>query len=270
MKKNVLLLFLMLLLNSNLGWASVAKYTKDDLFRDWGLSQEAIKNNSQVNTRAVSNSKQKSVEKLRKERVPYSAAEQATIDYQQALQLWQRGDKVNACLGFHKVLAEFPAHVNARLQLIEYYQSVGDVNQLTELLQQGLALDNQQPIYIKQMALLLNNQAAYKRALSLLLTMPKQQQDDQEYKALLALTYLHEGIYDLAQKNYLQLLRLEPRNSSWRLGLAITQDALHDADEAMENFIIARNLGGLDSNTLAYIQQRIETLQQYHNTTRSS
>jgi tetratricopeptide (TPR) repeat protein len=201
--------------------------------------------------------------KFIKEKIPYSNNEQAIIDYKNAMQLLNNGDRMQASIFLHQVLEKAPSHTNARIELINYYRSIGEITKAEELLQQGLELNDKEPIYIKQQALLLNEKAKYNEALSLLLTMPKIKQDDLEYRVLLALTYLHEGIFDLAKNNYNKLLRLEPKNSNWRLGLAVSQDAMGDYSEALKNFIKARNLGGLNSDTIKYIQQRIDILQQH-------
>ena len=259
-KKQLLLLLLMLFLNPTLGWSTVNKVNRPNKVSARKIHKAnhvSIKRFKQVKTDDNQGNK-----KLIKEKIPYTAEQQAVAAYDLAMQSLLNGDKATASISLHKVLDQSPSHINARLQLIDYYRGIGEVNKVEELLQQGLGFNSKEPLYIKQMALLLNNKEEYGKALTLLLTMPKIKQDDVEYKQLLALTYFHEGFFDLAQKHYIQLLRTEPNNSNWRLGLAIAQDAAGEYQKAVENFARARHYGGLDSETIKYIQQRIDNLQQ--------
>ena len=267
------LLIFLLLINSNVVSGAVNKTsTWSENFHSF-LKRSAVHSTEEGNqVYKINKAKHKNIAKTKKtekngklvkEKVPYSDGEQASIDYKEAMQLLQAGDKTKASISLHKVLAKQPTHMNARVQLIDYYRSIGETAKVEELLQQGLNINDKEPVYIKQKALLLNEKSKHGEALSLLLTMPKARQDDQEYKALLALTYFHEGLFDLAQRNYNQLLRLNPKNSNWRLGLAVAQDAAGEYQGAIENFTKAHNCGGLDSDTLKYIQQRINTLQEY-------
>jgi tetratricopeptide (TPR) repeat protein len=259
--KKYLLLFLFLFITPILGWSPFHKTTQPDKIISVKKDAET-KHASTKKVKRPSIHDNHSGKKLIKQSIPYTAEQKAAVAYDLAMQALRNGDKAAASISLHKVIDQIPNHTNARLQLIDYYRGIGEVNKVEELLQQGLGINSKEPLYIKQMALLLNNKAEYGKALTLLLTMPKTNQDDVEYKQLLALTYFHEGFFDLAQKHYIQLLRIEPSNSNWRLGLAIAQDAAGEHQKALENFARARHYGGLDSETIKYIQQRMNNLQQ--------
>ena len=84
--------------------------------------------------------------------------------------------------------------------------------------------------------------------------------EDEEYIALLAAVHHQLGHYQNAVDRYQQLLSLNKRNSTYWLGLAVSCDALADGSGALKAFKFARLYGGLDQNTFAYVEERIQTL----------
>ena len=296
MKKITLIIVMMLVINPSLCWGSV-NFAWSDIKLSWQKAAKAHKavkqpgqdpkparqlkprlNHRNAKRQTTAPRAKESAPKphrsplgrLIKEKVPHNATEEVAIEYQQALQLLQQGKKAEASFALEQVLTKMPQHAEARTLLIDYYLDLKDSDKVAELLRDGLRLDPRKPGLIKQQALLLHEQGQYKQALSVLLSMPREQHADPEYKTLLALTYYHEGLFKLAQKYYSELLRQEPRNSRWLLGLAVTQDAAGGSTDALKNFSKVRTYGGLDSDTLKYIEQRISVLQEHDTSARRS
>lgn len=197
---------------------------------------------------------------LQKEVVPFTNKQLAEIYYAEALKLLDKGEDVKAAEVFLKILEKYPAHVEARLKLIEVYRIIGWVNEAESILEEGLRRDKENTRFLMHNASMLLEQHNPEKALSLLLKVKDQDKKQSDYKAVLAMTYHDLKLYDLAKKNYSALVRQDMQNTKWWLGLAVTMDAQGDQNGALKSFKRVKDLGGANAEVLRYVQGRISAL----------
>lgn len=85
-------------------------------------------------------------------------------------------------------------------------------------------------------------------------------QTHQDYYALQAALLHQLGRYQDAAALYQRLLAVERDQFTYWLGLAVSLDALQDWSAALQAFQHARQLGSADSDSLRYVNQRIQSL----------
>ena len=198
-----------------------------------------------------------------KETLPPTPQDQAIIHYTKGLEALERNQEVEAATLFKKSLEEYPKYHKSRIQLIQLYQKIGWADEVEKLLLIGLDFDPEHSDFIKNLALLYQQKGQMRKSLSILLTMPDNQSNQTDYIALLALAYLNSDQYDIAEKYYQQLLTFNKENSTWWLGLAISQNANGNYKDAVESFNQAKVLGRFNNETLDYIHNKTEEIRQY-------
>lgn len=199
-----------------------------------------------------------------KETLPLSLKEQAIINYNKGVELLKNSQEVEAAILFKKVLDVLPKYHKARLQLVQLYNNIGWFDEVEKLLQIGLDLAPQHEDFIKHLAVIYNQKSHARKALAILLTMPQHGTQQVDYLALLALTYLHADQADMAEKHYRQLLEFNKENAIWWLGLAVAEDASCKYKNALESFNKAKDLGRFNSETLEYINNKLEQIKKYY------
>ncbi len=208
--------------------------------------------------------KESPTEKIIKEELPLSLEEQATVNYVKGLELLKKSQEVEAATIFKKILKDFPKHHKARIQLVQLYQKIGWLDEVEKLLQSGLDLVPDHEDFIKNLAIVYSQKNQPRKALSILLTMPDLGSQQVDYLSLLALTYLNADQADMAERYYQQLLTFNKDNPVWWLGLAISQDIVGKYKNALESFNKAKNLSRFNTETLDYINNKLEQIKQYY------
>jgi MSHA biogenesis protein MshN len=199
-----------------------------------------------------------------KEELPLSEDQQALINYDKGLELLNKSQEVEAAVLFKKALEIYPKCHKARIQLVQFYKKIGWIDEVEKLLQTGLDLNPEHEDFIKNIAIIYNQKGHARKALSVLLTMPEYNCQKIDYLALLALTYLNSDQPDMAEKHYQQLLSFNKENSIWWLGLAVSQDVSGKYKNALESFNQAKTLGRFNSETLEYINNKLEQIKQHY------
>lgn len=199
-----------------------------------------------------------------RESLPLSPEQQALVNYKKGLELLKKSQEVEAAILFKKILEEVPKYHKARLQLVELYNKIGWLDEVEKLLQTGLELTPDHEDFIKYLAMVYNQKGHFRKALSVLLTIPEQGVQKIDYLSLLALTYLQADQPDMSEKHYHQLLEFNKENAIWWLGLAVAQDANSKYKNALESFSKAKDLGRFNSETLEYINNKLAQIKKYY------
>lgn len=111
-------------------------------------------------------------------------------------------------------------------------------------------------------ALIMLNAGDRDAAIRVLEADPPSIADAPRYHALLAGLYHKSGEYRAAVKGYQTLIRYNPNQSSYWLGLAVAYDAMENNNNALKAFQKARKLSGNSQGVQDYIDKRIAYLSQ--------
>jgi MSHA biogenesis protein MshN len=194
------------------------------------------------------------------ERVPFSTVEYMLFKHKDVLQLLDSGKEEQAIDSWQEILQDTPEFDKARLALANLYYRKGWYYEAQELLQQGLKIDVNHAGFLKLLASILQEQGEYKESLHLLLQVPDKYHGNHSYQAMLASAYYHGGMFAIAGKYYWNLIQEDSLNSTWWLGLAVSQDAAGNYKQAVNNFKKVLELGKLNIEVLKFVDQRIVKL----------
>lgn len=195
-----------------------------------------------------------------KEKVGFTVKDRQIIKYKRALNSIKIGKKVKAMELLYELLDENPEYYEVRIALVDIYQRSKLFDEAEALLQDGMLIDDDNPEFINRLASIMQQRGMHNKSLTLLLKTPEKHRQDPKYKALVALGYFKEGMHDLARTYYKQLVRINQKNSTWWLGLAVTEDALGNYERALISFKNAKMLANLEPEVLNYINERIDIL----------
>ena len=261
----IILLVFLLLFWTNFAWSDINEDMMSEIMS--GKPIESADATTEISTITqplpeITNSKQ-AVTNIIKEQLPLTAQDQAIISYNKGLEAVTSNQEIEAVTLFKKALIEYPKHHKSRMQLISIYQKIGWNDEVEKLLQAGLDLDPEHADFIKNLALLYQQKGQMRKALSILLSMPDNQAAQPDYLALLALAYLNADQPGMAEKHYHKLITVNKENCIWWLGLAVAQDANGNYRKAIDSFNQAKTLGRFNTETLDYINNKMEEIKQY-------
>lgn len=197
---------------------------------------------------------------ITKNEVSLTKEQLAEQNYQAAIDAANQGDFAMAIDLADKALSENPAYHDARKIYILAAFQTGQDNIAIKALEEGLRLAPEYSPFVKIKARLLIQENRAQEALAMLDKIKPEVDKDPEHYAFIAALYQDLGQYDQAVQLYNQLLAIQPYNSVWWAGLAVSIDAKGHAKEALIAFEKARELGGLDVTLSEYVYNRIETL----------
>lgn len=178
--------------------------------------------------------------------------------YARGARAFAEGHLVQAREDFRRVLRLDPAHDPARLLLARCEAALGDEDAALDVLDQGTDLsgDAEAARLKAQLLLKLGRTAAAEQALASLGAAG----DDAKTQGLLGATRQRQGRHPEAVLHYRRALQLQPGQSQWWLGLAISLEAGERYQEAVEAYAQAAALGGLSREAETYAAQRIGAL----------
>jgi tetratricopeptide (TPR) repeat protein len=198
---------------------------------------------------------------MKKTMLPPTLEETAKKQYQQAMELTINNQIPEAITKLEKLLATDPAYTPARERLTTLLLKIGKNSQAAKVLADGLARDPENSLFIKIKAQMLANEKKFDAALKLLHQHNPAMDRDPNYYGFMALLYQHTGQYMLAAKTYSQLVKLQPYNSIWWVGLGTAleaADANNAAIEAYKNALRSEN--DLSPEVQAYVENKINQL----------
>ncbi len=159
------------------------------------------------------------------------------------------------------ILSSDAEYVPARTLLANILYEQGNFDKADEILREGLLQRPLYPPYVQLKAEILVDQGKIKEAFHLLQKAPPTLEENPEYHALLAALYQRLGKSLLAEGLYEQLLKVEPSNSRWWVGLGIARESQNKKPEALIAFSKASMISSLSPELRNYVDSRISSLQ---------
>ena len=186
--------------------------------------------------------------------LPPSAAQRATVAYQQAIDLAASGHSTPAIARALEALAADPDHIAARELAAVLMMEGKRLADAAALMRDGLARQPQQRHLVMLLARIEAETGATQAALDRLSAAPGL---DGEGHGLRAALLARAERYREAASAYEAAVRLQPDNASWWFGLGVALDADGQAPLARQALQRARAIGSLRGDALAYVEQKL-------------
>ncbi|MBY5949082.1 tetratricopeptide repeat protein [Photobacterium rosenbergii] len=197
-------------------------------------------------------------ESLMIETVELDSGQLAQIEYKRAEKALKEGDSRKA-IGYLETAIKYnPQWVTARQKLAALYYGRGDSRRAITTLQQGLVLDTHQPDLRLTMAKLLLNESQQQAALNVLSQMPSYVHSG--YLAMRGALAQQLNQNDLALSSYQNLVKAEPYDGRWWLGLGVALERGQELEQAEEAYQQALRMGQISGETQQFIRQRLAVL----------
>jgi len=228
-----------------------------DLHHVKGLPELQIEFNHKI----LKKEKEKNVTlSLQTNKIKKAIAYSKEDEYEEARTLSTQGRNNEAIRNLTNVLENDPEFFPARNLLATILFEQGNFENATAVLKTGLQQKPFYPPYVQLEAQILMMKGKLDEALNLLQTAPPTLNKYPEYHALIAALYQRVGKPIYAEGLYEQLLKLQPENSIWWLGLGIARESMNKKLEALEAFANA-NTDSLTPELRTYVESRINHLQ---------
>ncbi|GAB4393315.1 MAG: tetratricopeptide repeat protein [Gammaproteobacteria bacterium] len=201
--------------------------------------------------------KQAVIKKIYHEADISSYAEQ---QYSQALQQIKEHHELTAIQLLQHLIAKDSHFMPAQIELAKIDIKRGELNQAQQIILSGLHQQPDNVELIKLHAQLFYRQQHYQAALNVLETVNSEVVDDPAYYELLAAVYQHLQQPLKAASIYQQLLNYDQQQGTWWLGLAISLEAAHQNNRALQAYQQALESQHITPALRAYMLQRITAL----------
>ncbi len=182
--------------------------------------------------------------------------------YQSALQLAENGDFKNAISQLESLLKADQSFNDARTSLVALLIDQGNITYANQILNHGLKIQPGYIPFVELKARLLSLDGQAKQAIALLENYSPEMDKYPEYYSIIAALYERTNKDLLAINIYHQLLNRNSQNSSWWFGLAVSLDKLGKSKDALNAYSTAMSQGNLNPESLAYLNKRIQALQE--------
>ena len=180
-------------------------------------------------------------ESLMIETVELDAGQLAQIEYKKAEKALKEGDSRKAIGYLESAVKYNPEWITARQKLAALYYGRGETRRAIASLQQGLTLDSAQPDLRLTMAKLLVNESQQQAALNVLSQMPAYTHSG--YLAMRGALAQQLNQNDLALSSYQNLVKAEPYDGRWWLGLGVALERGQELEQAEEAYQQALQYG---------------------------
>ncbi|MFO8025157.1 tetratricopeptide repeat protein [Thiohalophilus sp.] len=191
---------------------------------------------------------------------PLSDEQRAELAYKKGYQLLGRDQNEAGERHLREALQHYRQHHRARELLAGVYIKSGRYVEAATLLKEGVSLAPQNSTFAKLYARVLLKQGKAAQAITVLERQPPQMGVDSDYHALLAAIYQQAGYHLKAAATYRDLLRLNPRQGNWWIGLGISLEQLQKYTEARSAYKRARNSPALPGNLKEFAEKRLSAL----------
>jgi len=191
---------------------------------------------------------------------PLSDEQRAELAYQKGYQLLGREQMEAGERQLRDALTHYRRHHGARELLASVYIKSGRYVEAGSLLKEGLMLAPAHTLFAKLYARVLLKQQKPARAIAILERQPPMTGVDSEYHALLAALYQQTGQHLKAAASYRDVLRVDPRQGNWWIGLGISLEKLEKYAEARSAYQRAKNSANLTENLRQYVDKRLAVL----------
>ena len=194
--------------------------------------------------------------------LPIKKSSSAEIEnqYRNAIALVNQGQVIQAILELNQILTKQPDFTLARQSYATFLFQQGDFQEAEKAVDIGL---NQHPLYAPYLQIkaeILAGEGKIGQALTLLQKNPPSLDENPEYHALLAALYQKDNQFQLAEKIYEELIKMQPSNSIWWMGLAITREKLKKNQAALQAYEYAGQKENLSPELKVFIENRIRLL----------
>ncbi|WP_429117606.1 tetratricopeptide repeat protein [Aeromonas veronii] len=197
---------------------------------------------------------------LKIETVELSAKELAALAERKATTAMAKGSLRDAQDNYYQVLAHDPYNQGAREQLAGLLYGEGRLTEARQLLEEGIRLDPQQADFRLLLARLAINEGQQQQALGWLSGYQPDLASNLDYYATWAGLTQELGQNADAAALYVKLLRQQPDQGRWWLGLGVAEDGQGHSQRALDayrNALLHGNLGEASTN---WLEQRIGQL----------
>ncbi|ELR66317.1 MSHA biogenesis protein MshN [Photobacterium marinum] len=197
-------------------------------------------------------------EQLSIETVELDAGQLAEIEYEKAHKAWENGDSKKAIGYLESAVIYQPEWVKARQKLSALYYGRGEVREAIATLQHGLELDSKQLDLRLTLAKLLANESQPQAALNVLNQLPEKHHSG--YLAMRGALAQQLNNNRLAMSSYRMLVKDEPYDGRWWMGLGIALERDAQESKARDAYQQALLMGRISSQSQQFIQQRLTAL----------
>lgn len=193
--------------------------------------------------------------------LPMTPEQKAQQGYEETLRFLQDGGSATEAIKqLQSILMEQPKYRPARETLAVLFFKNGELTQANEVLMVGL---QQYPSYlpfIQLQASILVKQGEISNALTILQSISPSIQDNPEYYAFIAALYQRQGQYMIAARLYDQLVKINPEQSAWWVGLGVSLEAVGKRNAALEAYQQALAGEALSPLVRAYVENKVSKL----------
>lgn len=196
---------------------------------------------------------------VRKKLRPLDNNKLAEIAYQQGYDHIARGQQAEAEKKLKHTLELRPNHVKAREMLAVLYLQQERVTDAADLLKQGISESPRYVAFREIYARVLMAQNQLPKAISMLREAAPDLNQYPNYHALLAGLYQQNKQHEEAAAIYLNLVKKNPQQSQWWLGMAIAMEKIGKKTEAISAYKKARELK-LPAKLMKYANTRLQNL----------
>ncbi len=197
---------------------------------------------------------------LKIETVDLSEPELAALAERKATTAMAKGSLRDAQDNYYDVLAHDPYNQGAREQLAGLLYGEGRLTEARQLLEEGIRLDPQQADFRLLLARLAISEGQQQQALGWLSGYQPDLASNMDYYATWAGLTQELGQNADAAALYVKLLRQQPDQGRWWLGLGVAEDGQGHSQRALDayrNALLHGNLGEASTN---WLEQRIGQL----------
>ncbi|MGF1870615.1 tetratricopeptide repeat protein [Photobacterium indicum] len=192
------------------------------------------------------------------ETVELNTQQLADIEYGRAMKLLQQGDSKKAIVHLESVIKYQPDRIKVRQKLAALYYGKTDTRKALAVLQQGLSREGEQPELRLTLAKLLVNESQPQAALNVLARIPKE--ENAAYMAMRGALSQQLKNNAMALNSYQQLVKSEPYDGRWWMGLGIALERDSNGKKAKEAYQQALLMGRVSAKSQQFIQQRLSLL----------
>jgi MSHA biogenesis protein MshN len=181
--------------------------------------------------------------------------------FEQRIQLsLKNGDTAAAMKDLNSLIALEPRNASARKRLASLEFAQGNPKRAAFLLDQGIKLSPADSSMRLMLARLLFREDRNTQALSLLIDHPKSVIADNELLSFRAALAEKQKDYATSLQDYAVLLKRQPGNARWMLGLAISQDKQKMYGEAVITYNKVKSSNQLSTQVVSFVDGRLAAL----------
>src|SRR3990167_667145 len=163
------------------------------------------------------------------------------------------------------ILKADPSYRDARVSLVALLMDRGSTSRARRLIDEGLSLLSDYAPFLELKARILAQEGQVAQAILLLQQASPPLAENPDYYALIAALYEQINKNVLAIKLYRELLSVNAHNGSWWFGLGVALDKSGNLKDAVQSYTRAITEGHLNSASIAYLQNRLQVIQEDNN-----